>query len=55
MSATTPAYLVTIDHRDGTSEHYTTSRNAAYALVLDELRAPTPGICRIDIRPVIAS
>lgn len=45
------AYQVTIDHQDDTSETYATARDDAYALVLGELANPTPGVCRVDIRP----
>lgn len=48
---TAPAYLLTIDYDDNTSEHHDVDRDEAYALVLDELASPTPGVCRIDIRP----
>lgn len=44
------AYRVTIDHQDGTSEHHDTTQEAAYGLVLDELRAPTPGVTRVEVR-----
>lgn len=51
-TAGTDAYRVTIEHRDGTAEHHTTARDDAYQLVLDELLNPTPGVSRVDIRPV---
>lgn len=47
-----PVYAVVIVHDDGAVDSHEMPRDAAYALVLDELDKPTDGTESVSIRPV---